>query len=182
MLHDTSTASASEAPTAAKEGTPTIQSLAAQALKKGGNDVLKATEIMEKMVREDPYLWMLWLDSGVRTACYTAVSGVQRRDGHKCWTTKQPSSSSERRRVVALSDGTAASLLNLPINGRTRLGDATAEDLDQAIHFYSAQALDMGVKAAWFALIKKGLPEGKKVKEVFTNAKLAKLKEAASHA
>lgn len=181
MLKATDTAIATDTPVPTVEpDRPSIHSIAEQALKKGGKNILRATAAMEKMVRNDLGIYRLLMDPLVRNACYQAVSSLHRRDNGKCWHTAQPSESDERSRVVALSSGTAASLLNFTINGGTRLGDAVVEDLEQAIHFYRSQSQDMGIKAAWLSLIRERLPEGKTVKQAFKEKQLAALKREAS--
>lgn len=154
--------------------------IAAEALQKANNDVVKATDIMVARVNKDEILYRLLMDPLLKTACYNTITGVCRSRRQNIWTMPQPSSEEARENVVSLARGTAATLLDFPLPGGLLLRDAKRDDVSAAATFYSLQAKDMGIKAKWLQLIAQHLPSKKTVAQVMNDARLTELKQEAS--
>jgi hypothetical protein len=177
MLEDQNT---SASPGVATEPTePTIALVAREALDIAGGNALKATELMVERVESDGRLYRLLMDPLVRLACYNVVSQQIRSKRKAVYKTKQPSKKKAKASVAALAAG---NLLDFPLPGGLRLGEATRNDVAAAQAFYASQASDMGHKARWLGMVLHALPKGKKVKDAITPAKLEAFKVEAEHA
>lgn len=152
--------------------------VARQALTDAKGDVVRATELMVGRVLRDQTLYRQLLDPLARTACYDVIRQICRSDRRAIWNSAQPSTDDQRARVIALAGGVRASLMDFPLPGGLRLGDAQRADLSAAAAFFSRQATDMGRKARWLGLIAQSLPDEKSVSEVLTDARLSELKAA----
>jgi hypothetical protein len=68
---------------------------------------------------------------------------------------------------------------NWPLPGGKLLGDARREDLKAAIEYYGMQEVGMRRQRKFLEAVGKKLPEGRKVREVFTGAQLKRIEEGA---
>ena len=159
----------------------TIPATARDALAAAAGDVVKATEIMLGRVLNDPTLYRPLMDPLVKSACYDAITSQCKQDRRAIWHAAQPSNETQRGRILALANGTIATLMDFPLPGGMKLADARRDDVTAAAEFYGKQSKDMGTKAKWLQLIAQHVPAKKTVRQVMTDARLAELREEASH-
>jgi len=167
---------------AIKQTAPNPREVAVIFLAKAKGDVAKATRAMTEKVREDAALFRVLMDPLVEQAVYDAIRAVCRADRRRIWNAPTVHADDPATRVRALSSGTAATLLNMPLPGGKRLGLATRAEVSEAAEFYLRQASNMSAKGQWLRLIAQAVPDGVTVKSVITEARLNELRQEAGYA
>lgn len=162
----------------------TIADVARKALEDAGGNVDKATEMFEAAVRQSRALRDQLTEPLIAEACRAAVRKEVREERRTVWVvpTAKPAQvdvKAQADRVVQLAAGTLAMF---PLPGGKRLGEATREEISTAAEFYGRQAADMGAKARWLRLIAQSVPDGKKVGDVLSDARLRELQQEAARA
>ncbi len=168
------------APIVESEDELTIPVAARSALEQAEGDVVKATGILVARVAKDPTLYKPMMDPFIKTACYQAITSQCQQQRRTIWNSKQPTAEQQRDRVVALGQGTAATLMDFPLPGGMKLRNAKRDDVSAAAEFYRRQSNDMAGKAKWLQLIAQHLTGKKTVSQVMTDARLTELREEAT--
>lgn len=63
--------------------------------------------------------------------------------------------------------------------GGVKLGDATRKDLTTALASYEMQTADLSIKHRWLRLVQQSVPEGRRVRDVLTEERVAELRAEA---
>lgn len=144
----------------------------------GGGDVQAATKHMAARIRADRALRDALTDPLIDVACYDAVSGVIRKERRVVWMAPEVTSDTGAR-IIQLASGNAASLMDFPLPGGKKLGDATRAEVSAAAEFYRRQAVDMSSKAVWLRFVAQSVPENQRVSEAMTSERLIELRDRA---
>lgn len=150
-----------------------VSQAAADALQAADGDVRKATEAMLAAVRKSRRLRDALTEPLLETACYAAITAQCRKQRSRIWTPPNYSEAGNGDRVIAL----ARTLLDFPLPGGRRLGDATRAEVVDAARFYTSHAEDMAHKARWLARVAEAVPDGQRVADALDEARLARLQE-----
>lgn len=142
------------------------------------NDIISATDEMEKAVLADNQLFHELMQSYVRQACYDLLRGLVRTERGNIWNAPNAGQATSGSLNTAVA-GTVTRLMDLRVPSGKRLGDCSKDEVAEAAYFYYKQAENMAHKYHWFQAIEKGLPENKIVRQVFTEAALDNLRSAA---
>lgn len=158
--------------------------VAAEVLKEADGDVRKATEMMERRVRENRALRDALTEPLIAAACYDAVRGQIRALRKQVWTPPVYSGASgapevQRSRVTALAQ---SNLMMFSLPGGKPIARATLAELLKASEFYTEQGRDMVHKGRWLALVAARVPADKFVADALTEDDLRALKEEARDA
>lgn len=169
---------------ARKQSAITISDVARKALDDANGNVDEAAKMFEVAVRQSMALRDQLTEPLIAEACRAAVRKEVREERRTVWVvpTAKPAQvdvKAQADRVVQLAAGTLAMF---PLPGGQRLGEATREEISTAAEFYGRQAADMGVKARWLRLIAQSVPDGRKVGDVLSDARLRELQMEASRA
>jgi len=160
-----------------------IDEIATEALEKAKGDVIKATAIMAKRVLDNDVLYHRLMDPLVQNACYDVVRGLIRKNRGQIYNMPQPTPERASLGVLSLATGLLATLLDFPLPGGKRLGDATRVEINGHVVFYETQSKDMRIKARWLKLVAGRLRrDDVTVAEVLSDKQLRRLKEEAEHA
>lgn len=159
------------------EAEVTLRSEAQAALQNAGGDVTAATEALTARVLKDPDFISIHMSDVVKTACYQAVASVMRSERRVVWTTPQPTSVERRAQVNALAAGGQRTLMDFPLPGGKKLGEAFRPEVAEAATLYGSQARDMAWKSRWLELVAQSLPDGKPVRVALTPERLAELQQ-----
>lgn len=143
-------------------------------------DVALATKRMAQKALDDHAYLRRFLTETVRAGCAEAIAKAQREQRGRLWNATAPNPERARAQVIALAAGTIRSLMDFPLPGGLRLGDAGRDDVQVAAVFYGKQAKDMAGKSRWLHLIAQSLPPQKKVAEVLSLKRLEELREEVS--
>jgi hypothetical protein len=155
----------------------TLRDAAKAALLQAGGDVRRATDALAARAMDEPEFLKAHYAEIIRTASYDAVSGAIRAERAIVWNTPQPTTIERRAQVTALASGTVRTLLDFPLPGGKRLGDATRGEVGEAADLYGSQARDMAWKARWLAHVAQSVPDGKRVADVLTAERLEELRQ-----
>lgn len=148
-----------------------VAALARQLLAEHGDTVAAAAALQAKAESSAPLLKAL-TQNALRDCCLTAVRSVLHSDRRQAWSPPPLALS-----VTAHSNAIVRSLLeDFRLPGGKALGDADKTDLTEAAAIYAERASDAAGKAAWLAAIAKALPEGKRVREKFSEKRLSALR------
>lgn len=161
-----------------------VAAVAVAVLKEADGDVRKATELMERRVRESRALRDALTEPLISAACYDAVSAQIRKSRHRVWTPPVHSGASgepqgQRGRVEALAQ---SNLMMFPLPGGKMLGKATREEIAKARHFFGEQGRDMMHKERWLGLVEAKVPDDKTAGDVLSEDDLRAMKDAARDA
>ena len=108
--------------------------------------------------------------------CVESTSAVLRSERLSKWLPPNYDAGGKGDRVAALAEGNAAMLMDFPLPGGKRLGEATADEVRTAAEFYSKQAGNMAHKARWLSMIAARVKD-KTVKDALTEKKLRELQK-----
>lgn len=163
------------------DDTDLVARAARKAYEGAGGNITEATRRLEQAVRASRKLRDDLTEPLLSTACYDAVRVQCRAARHRVWSPSaralaQHRSDSHRRAVTTAR----ARLLDFPLPGGLALGSATRVQVIGAAEAYERQAGDMAWKARWLAMVASALPEGRKVREALTEARLRKMQSEAS--
>lgn len=159
----------------------TVAIVAREILEKAGGDVRKATELMERRVRESRALRDALTEPLIAAACYDAVSAQLRKARHKVWNPPVYSGSTgepqgQRSRVEALAQ---SNLMMFQLPGGKPIAKATLTELLEASEFWTKQGRDMMHKGRWLSLVAARVPADKYVADALTEDDLRSLKAEA---
>jgi hypothetical protein len=157
----------------------TISEIATNALAAADGDVVRATDAMVTAVMNSKVLYRSLMDPLVKQACYDAIRGQCRAQRRVIWETPQPSASSTRDRIGGLAAG--LTLMDFPLPGGIKVGDATRAEVMDASDSYLAQATDNAAKGRWLRLIARHVTGDAKVRDVLTLERLIQLQNLASN-
>ena len=133
-----------------------LKTLAADALEQAGGNVVEATNILESWAVESWDVYRAVTERLLRQGCYSAVSGICRRNREAIWYSPGYDAQQKGDRVHAH----ARTLLDFPLPGGKRLADANKKDLQEAMAFYRRQADQMGRVAEWLGKIAQKVGKG----------------------
>lgn len=162
-----------------KDDEPTPESVAREVLDLCGDDLPKATKMLEQRVRSNQSLWFALTDPLIHAACYDTLRGLVRQNRAIIWTAPNYDKGGNGDRVRHLA---SANLMMFPLPGGLLLKDATRVDVSRAAEFYHKQASDMHNKARWLSLIAQHVTEDKCVGDVMTAERLRELQQEAANA
>ena len=154
-----------------------VRNAAMAVYEEANGDIKKATDAFEARVNDDAELRDVLLSPLIRGACYDALRKVCQEKRANIWTAPNYSASGNGHRVDALSKST---LMMFPLPGGKALGDATAEEIQEASKFYIDQGRDMIHKGNWLNMVALAVPEGVAAKDAITEDELARMKEEAN--
>jgi hypothetical protein len=157
----------------------TVSSVAADCLAQADGNVLKATDLFVQVTASDHLLYRELMDPLHRSACYAAVTSCCRTERGVIWNAPQPSVDERRGQVIALAKATENSLMNFPLPGGLRLGDAGRQSVLKAAEFYGKQSRDMGAKAIWLQLVAQSVTGTRTVRQCLTDDRLVELRTEA---
>lgn len=155
-----------------------------ECLRKAKNDSQRAAVLLEERVRKSSSLKREFLDPLITAACHEAVNSEIRVQRRGIWLSNVASDirkidyGAQANRVVLLAKSNI--LMMFPLPGGKPLGEATGDEVDEAIGFYERQADNMSFKVRWLKLVRPRIPAGKKVRDGLTNERLAELQTEAS--
>lgn len=160
-----------------------VHEAARAALTASNEEAQAAARRLERMAREDFELYRALMDKQLSKACWLAVSRCCRQDKKPIWTPPNFDAAGNGARLQALAQEAESYYFDrwkLPIEGLPKLGDATKAQLIEAVLLLEKQAKTQLTRARFFSLIAAQLPAGKKVRDVFTEKKLAHLEAQAT--
>jgi len=161
--------------TAVKQEVDYVSTAAREALEKAGGDTHNAAVILQETVSKRGGLYKALMDPLLTQACRDAIGLVVRTHRKSVW--KHRTDSSER--VVALAAGNLLSLMDFPLPGGKRLGDASRSEVSTAAEFYDRQAKDMAHKGRWLALIAQSVTDEQTVGQALDENRLSELQTEA---
>ena len=135
---------------------------------------------LEEMANADPALYEALTRSYLTQACTTAILSANASERRSAWKTAATEPTKPAVKLADLAAIQRATLMdNFVLPSGQRLGDAVRSDLSLATAVYRSKAEDMASKASWLSLIQQGLPEGKSVREHYTEQRLIELQTSA---
>lgn len=158
-----------------------IAVLAADCIKRADGNAQQATTYLIAEVSKSNALFRELMSPLLKTAAAELIGSQIRQTRNLTWDRKE---AAERGKSLALAlvHGTVRSLLDFPLPGGKRLGDATAEEIATAAEFYRKQAEDMADKAAWLRLIAARVPANMVARQALTDADLQSMQKDARNA
>lgn len=154
----------------------TLPNLAAEHLRKAEGDTAEATRSLIALLTGDPSVRAAVIDAAVEEAARSMVGHAMRAERAAIWSGRAPT---PKTSVTAFAGGMARSLLDFPLAGGLRLGDATREEVAAQAALYAALRDDAARKARWLTAIAAALPEGARVRDAMTEAQVSALREEA---
>lgn len=141
---------------------------------------VEAARFLEEAAKKDPRLYQEIIpESMLRDRCWYIVRQAMMQKRANIWHQHDAEAYTKENgsRVYFLAQATAGAFFSfpLPLPGQPPLGDAMKEQLNEAVKFYLDRARDMSAKGRFLSLIADKLPEGKRVREKFTEKKLQEL-------
>lgn len=127
----------------------TARQLAQIAMDQAGNDVLKATEILEQQAAGDIEVWKTLTEGLLRTACYDACRRICISERQAIWFSPGYDAGGKGDRIKEHSK----SIMDWPLPGGKALRHANKQDLIDAAEFYKKQADQMASIAQWLNAI-----------------------------
>jgi hypothetical protein len=153
-----------------------IHALAVHSLECASGNWDKACEIMEQILFNDDEVYTKFgtplLKSAIRHEIVDCVSSS--RD--QFWAPPQPDRAKKDGGLLRVA---ASNLLNFPLAGGLRLGDATKAQLEENANLSLKRARTYALHGRWYELIAKGLKRKETVAEVFDHDQLKRLQEKA---
>lgn len=160
----------------AKQTTTAGNKAAREAFTKAGGDIVEAQAELVKMVNSDADLYKEVLDPWLSRACYDIIRKICRDDRRRIW-------NAPHLQVVDTSKGMSrasnTNLMDFPLPGGLRLGQATRDEVTKAASFYETQARNMTHKSTWLGLIGQGLKANDTVEKRYTEERLLELQQEA---
>lgn len=155
----------------------TLPALAREHLRASSGNARAASASLLRTLLADRAALRAVIEAAVRDAVvYRVESAVRHRRAAVI-------ASAERDRkgaVIALARGISASLLDMPLAGGVRLGDATRDQVTEQADRYEAISSDTGRKARWLRLIAQSVPPGRIVSDVMDADRAAELLQEAT--
>jgi hypothetical protein len=142
-----------------------------------GDSQLALRRMIIKIEKDTALRHQLLTNEIIEGLCRNAIHSVAGTRRHAVWTV--PKQQDGRARVIALANATVPILLDMQFEGIPRLGDANREIVTVTADRYEKTAADRSHKARWLRLIAQHMPDGKSVKDVMTNERLAELRSEA---
>lgn len=137
---------------------------------------------MAHRVMADPVLREAIMAEIVEAGCMRFLQGAASAKHRRKWPIAgqpmiQPQPAPD---LTAWAGAVANSLLNdFTLPDGQRLGDATRADIEAALVAYQTVAQDAEIKFRWLRMVKQGLTEGQRVRDLFTDERLAELRAEA---
>lgn len=142
------------------------------------NDVVQAADMMYEAVWTDDKLWKALTEPLLEQACVDACRGVimdQRRKFPPAAKYDPHVNDESNDRAVSLIVAQTRELMEFPLPGGLRLGDARKAEVQKAADAYTKQAHTMGIRGTWLENIAAKLSDDQTVEEKFTEKALAAL-------
>lgn len=163
----------------------TIIDLAREFLDDHGGRTAPAIADLQALLANDEALRASVATEAVMIVAALKVQHEMRSDRAKVWGAANARAAGSVPKakvgVVALANGLAASLMNFPLAGGLRLGDATREDVLAQAAMYASASRDMGHKARWLEAVAARVAPGQKVREALTSEALSSLQAEAAN-
>ncbi len=161
----------------------TARDHAARCLAASDGGTQEATDRLMRIVQEDDALFRLVMMPMLREACRSLVGLVSRAHRKAVWTGAESAVHHNPKpgKSIALSlvSATVRGLMDFPLPGGKRLGDASKGEVEAAQWSYRTQADDMNIKARWLQMIASRLHPNDVVSKVLTEADLEAMRTKA---
>lgn len=157
--------------------------IAREALEHAGGSMMKACDALIARAKQDPQLYQLFVpDTILRDQIWLALRCACCEDREIAWHEQAeepalPVQNGARVHLLARSNALSLLRMRLPLRHLPMLGDATKEQLHEAVTFYLQRATDMSAKGQFLSLVEKKLPQGARVREKFTEQKLREMQK-----
>lgn len=156
-----------------------LTDLARQALEDSDGMVEEATAALMAQVLKDRKLLQAVLQDAVETAATTLVTGAMRKDREAIQNSFRSGATKPRiegaTMVAVVAESMIRSLLDYPLAGGVRLRDATRDLVERQAEIHGRLADNNKKKAKWFTAIAAAIPEGARVGDVLTEARVDEL-------
>lgn len=144
--------------------------------------VQKALQPMVERVNADPHMMAQIMARLVEGECRRLLEAAisEKHAAEKRRTGGGPLGIQRSSDMTGWASAVQDALLDgFTLPGGKKLGDATRADLATALSAYEIQASDFAVKHRWMRLIQQSVPDGKRVRDVLTEQRVAELKAEA---
>lgn len=155
---------------------PTLSTLVREELRRSDDLIAPAVEALVAMLRGNRALLATVVEAAVRDAVEYRTQHAMRTDRARI--IHQVKAAQQRGNVIALANGIAASILDMPLAGGVRLRDCSRELVQREATRFGRLADDCGHKARFLARIAQSVPEGKAVGDVVSDARALELWKA----
>ena len=155
-----------------EEESQTIDAIARDCLLDAGGDWQEAAKSMEKTINTDAELKAALLEPMLAKVIWAAIRQAARETRATFWV-----HGSGTDNVTGITEMANRTLLDFPLPGGKRLGDATAEDVEKARGFYHAQAAGNARAARFLAAVKVAMGDSEKVSDALTHDRLETLQK-----
>lgn len=144
-----------------EDGSTSLNQIAARCLDDAGGDWQAAALAMRVEIDADPELREDLLGPLISGAIWDRIRHAGHKLRIKCQTPNAGSDSAEGIRLMAQE--TRRRLLDFPLRGGKRLGDATRPEVADAADWYETLRKANGKNAKWLHAVAKKLPDDEKV-------------------
>ena len=158
--------------------------IARTALEQADGSMVKACDVLIARAKQDPKLYEVFVpDSILHDQIWLALRHVLHEERESVWHEQAeepapPVQNGARVHLLARSNALSLLRMRLPLRHLPMLGDATKEQLGEAVTFYLQRAKDMSAKGQFLSLVEKKLPHGVRVREKFSEQKLREMQKA----
>lgn len=163
----------------------TLNDLARDFLDDHGGRTGPAIDALQSLILSDEALRLSIATEAVMTLAALKVQAEMRDDRSKVWNAANMRAAGTapkaKTSIAALANGIAASLMNFPLAGGVRLGDATREEVLAQAGLYAKTAADMGHKARWLEAVAARVAPGQKVRDALNDEALTSLQVEAAN-
>lgn len=156
----------------------TLEALAVQEIRAADGIVAIAAAALVRRLESDTALRTAVLADLCTSAAQEACRHVRSADRETIWNRPGPDVQQRHRNgLLAVASTTLTTLLDFPLFGGHRLGDATADEVAASAQRYLTLAQTHSSKGRWLDLVAKRTPAGKRVREALTADALQKLRD-----
>ena len=162
--------------------TSQLRRMAREQWRKSDGDLARAAAAMARILAGRAALRRRFYEVGVEHLREALLGEAMRADRRAIWQAQEHDLESSNARVGALSRATARALMDYPLWGGRRLGDATREEILESATQYQQQGRHMIASARWQLAIAKLLKPKQIAGKVLTESTLARLHKEIVHA
>lgn len=155
-----------------------VRQVADECIEEVGGDWTAAADRFRQRLDSDRELYDELVAPLIEGAIWDAIRGASSRQRRRFCEESAPAHGSEG--AEALARANERDLLDYPLTGGVRLGDATRDVLIEQIALHRAQARGNLIAATWLRKIADVLKDDERVGDRFDHERLAKLRKAAS--